>query len=244
MRRCLLIILLFFAGCGGSSSPSVDYKVALDPAFSSLSLQGRNMSLRAFTIELLEAIGKEQNVKIAIYDRSWDNLLWGLQNRDFNGIVSTMQPYLFYEKLYDFSQIYLMTGPTLVVPAAANIESLADMNGKEVAIQRGSNTALILEKYPGIIQRTYDSVPQSLIDVATGAIDGTVLDILTAAAYCRDLHQGMLKIALPPLNAEGLRLVSLHGQSPELIRLFNNGLKKLQENGEYSKLVQKWGLGE
>jgi polar amino acid transport system substrate-binding protein len=243
MGRWLLSLLILFAACGNSSQ-SYDYAVAFDPAWHALELPGREASIRAFSIELIEEIAKVQNVKIALFDRSWDNLMFGLQKKEYNAILSTMQPYLFYEKLYNFSNPYLLIGPTLVIPTAGQVRSLDDLSGKEIAILRDSPTALILEKYPGIIQRTYDTTPQMLSDVASGALDGAVIDILTAKAFCSDLFQGKLKIAFPPLTQEGIRMVAIHDEAQDLIATFNKGLQKLKENGTYDKLMQKWNLSE
>jgi ABC-type amino acid transport substrate-binding protein len=240
MKWILPLLLLFF-GCG-SSSKSYDYAVAFDPSWHALQLPGREAALRAFSIDLIEAINKEENIQIALFEKSWDNLMYGLQKGEYQGILSNMQPYLFYEKLYDFSQPYLLTGPTVVVPIATQVSSLDEFSGKEIAIQRDSPAALILEKYPGIIQRSYDSITQALNDVANGVVDGAVIDILTAEAFCNDLFQERLKIAFPPLTQEGIRIVALHKQADALITTFNRGLKRLKENGTYDQLARKWNL--
>lgn len=243
MKKCLVSILLFLCSCGSSGSKP-DFRIALDPQWYALELPDRKSAIQAFSVELIEAIAKEKNLRIELYDRSWDNLVYGLTDQQYEGILSTMQPYLFYEKMYDFSDLYLPTGPTLVIPASIDIKSLDSMAGKEIAIQRNSNTALILEKHPGIIQRTYDSIPAALVDVANGTVDGAMVDILTAYAYCTDLFQGRLKIALPPLTHAGVRLVTLHNKSPRLISAFNDGLQSLKENGTFDKLAKKWNLIE
>lgn len=245
MWRSLLILLgmFFFTSCG-SNSPTSDFRIAMDPEWNTLQLPERQAALQAFSTELIEAIAKEQKTRFVLYDRSWDNLVQGLKENKYDGILSLMQPYLFYEKMYDFSDICLHTGPTLVVPISANIKSLEDLNGKEVAVQQNSNAALMLEKYPEILQRTYSSVPQAFNDLLRGSIDGVMVDILTAAAYCSDLYQGKLKIAFPPLTQEGIRLVTLHDKSPEAIQIFNEGLRALKEKGTYAKLTKKWNLIE
>ncbi len=241
--RWVALLLLFCASCGGGSS-TYDYRIALDPEWTSLDLPGRETNIRAFSVELIEEIAKIKNVRVGIYGRNWENIMWGLQNEDYEGILSSMQPYLFYEKLYDFSGQYLLTGPTVVVPMKTQAKSLDDFNGKEIAVIQGSKSSLILEKYPGIIQRTYATAAQALLDISNGIIDGAVIDILTAEAYCLDLYKGMLKVAFPPLTPEGIRLVSLHGKSPKLIKLFDEGLKELKESGKYAELARKWNLAE
>lgn len=243
MRRLLPLFLLLLACCGKKPS-GYDFKVAFDPEWYSVEIPGRETMLSAFTSELVEAIGKEENLKIGVYQRSWSNLMLGLQENEYQAICTPMQPYVFYEKLYLFSSIYLPTGPVLVVGAQSKIDSLSQMAGQEVGILRGSSYSLILEKYPNIIQRTYDSVQTALNDVKENVIEAVVLDILSAEAYTSDLFAGQLKISSSPLTQEGIRLVGLRGKSEKLIHDFDRGLSRLKANGTYNKIAKKWGLSE
>ncbi|HEX2579597.1 MAG TPA: transporter substrate-binding domain-containing protein [Rhabdochlamydiaceae bacterium] len=242
-RAIVTLGCLFFFSCGGSKA-DYDYTVAFDPAWYGLSLSGREADLTAFTTELLMEIGKLEKVNIGVYERSWSNLMYALQEGECDAICSTMQPYLFYEKLYRFSNLYLMTGPVLVIRAKSPAKPLEKLNGDIIGILRESNGVLILEKYPGIIQRTYDSVPKALIDTTKSEIDGTLVDILSAESYTRDLFQGQLKIATPPLTQEGFRVLSLKNHKPEFTRIFDRGLARLKSDGTYAALAKKWRLAE
>ncbi len=239
MRRLFSLFLLVLFSCG--SSTSYDYKIALDPEWYALGLPGREASIRTFSLELVAEIAKKKKVKIAVLDRNWDNLMLGLHDRDYDAVLTNLRPYLFYEKLYDFSAIYLETGPTIVVPINMRAKKPDDFAGKEIAVMGNVD---ILQKYPGIIMRMYDSVAKALNDTANGVIDGTVTDLLTAEAYCRDLYQGKLKIAFPPFEHEGLRLIAIKDGSDKLIRIFNEGLKELHKNGKYDELLRKWNLAQ
>ena len=221
----------------------MNYKIALDPAWYSVEMPGKESALTAFSSELIVAIGEKENIKIEVFQNSWNNLMFGLQKNEYQAICSPMQPYLFYEKLYLFSDIYLETGPVIVVQESSAINNLVELSGLEVGILRGSANALILEKYPDILQRTYDSVPAALNDLKTGNLQAVILDILTAEAFTTDIYRGELKIASSPLVQEGIRLVGLHENSEKLIQKFNQGLARLKKDGTYAKIAKKWGLG-
>lgn len=244
MRRLAIYFLIFLFSACGSSTSSYEYSIAFDPTWRTLDVGGREIPLRAFTMDVIQEVAKHEKLNIRLFERGWNSLMPALQNEDCDAILTTMQPYLFYEKLYDFSDIYLATGPTLVVLASSDVQSLEQMDGSIIGIQRDSSSALILEKYSGIIQRSYDTVPQALLDVTTGKIDGAMVDILTAHAFCNDLFQGQLKIVMPPLSNEGIRLVTLHDRAPRLIEAFNHALKKMQSDGTYAELTKKWNLSE
>jgi polar amino acid transport system substrate-binding protein len=239
-----LVCCIFFLSCGGKKPADFDYIIAFDPMWYSMQAPGREADLTAFTTELFVEIGKIEKVTIGVFQRSWSNLMYALQESECDAICSTMQPYLFYEKLYNFSHLYLMTGPVLVSPIKAPVKSLDKLGGDIIGIQRDSNMAIILEKYPRIIQRTYESIQQALIDTTKGEIDGALVDILSAEAFTRDLFQDQLKIASPPLTQEGIRLLAMKNHKPELIRIFDRGLARLKADGTYSALAKKWRLAE
>jgi len=241
-RIVFIFFLLVCASCGKKATSGYGAKVALDPGWSTLNLPGRENNVTAFSLELIEAIGKEEKLSIGIYERSWDNLLLGLKQKDYEAICTTAQPQLFHEKTYVFSDLYLATGPVLVVPIGRSLSSLEELAGKDLAVLTVSTQ--FLELHPQIIQHPYNSVQQAFSALLAGEMDAALVDILTAQAFVRDLYAGELKITSHPLTNDGIRLMGLKDQNDSLIKTFNAGLARLKEGGTYQKLSQKWGLSE
>jgi polar amino acid transport system substrate-binding protein len=244
MGRILSFLALLFSLFSCSSSTNGGRKVGVDANWYPLSFDNRTHNVTAFSTELLGQIGKAEKIPFVKVTVNWDNLMDGLKNDEYEAILTSMPPYIFNEKLFDFSAIYLPLGPVLVVPAGSMITGLNHLNGKEIAVISGSTSALILQESAGVLIREYDSIPNALNAVVEGTVDGAMIDVLSAVAYCNDLYQGKLKVATEPLNDEGLRLVTKHGAAPDLIRGFNEGLAKLRKNGTYDALLKKWNLAE
>jgi len=237
----LTLLLCLFSSCqnGGTSR-----RVGVDPSWYPLELGARENSVNAFSTDLLTEIGKVEKIPFMKVTMSWDNLMEGLQKDQYEAILSSMPPYIFNEKFFDYSEIYLYLGPVLVVPIDSKINDLEKLSGKEIAVISGSSNALTLERSPGVLIRNYDSIPKALNAILDGTIDGALIDVLSAVAYCGDLYQGKLKISTPPLNEEGLRLITKKGAASDLIKGFNKGLEKLKRDGAYAKLLEKWNLKE
>ncbi len=242
VQTLLLLVLLVLVGCGGSSNGG--RRVGVDASWYPLQFGTRDNSVTAFSTELMTMIGGVEKIPFVKVNVNWDDLMEGLQKDRYEAILTSMPPYIFNEKLFDFSDIYLPLGPVLVVAANSKINSIDNLSGKEIAVISGSTSALILEKSTGVLIRYYDSIPIALNDILAQTVDGAMVDVLTAVAYCRDLFQGQLKIVTPPLNEEGLRLVTKHNAAPDLIKGFNAGLQKMKKDGSYDKLLEKWGLQE
>lgn len=238
----LILSLLTLFGCGRSSSSA--RRIGVDPTWYPLEFGVRNNNVTAFSTELLADIGNIEKISFEKVSVNWNNLMEGLQKGEYEAILSSKTPQIFNSSLFDFSDIYLPLGPVLVVPVQSKINSLDQLNGKKIAVISGSNTALILEKSEGVLIEYYNSIPRALNDILINTIDGALIDILTATAFCSDLYQGELKIATPPLNDEGLRLIAKHQDSSDLIKRFNKGLVRMKKDGSYTKLLDKWGLQE
>lgn len=242
MKTILSLLLIFFTVACSSSKEENAYKIARDPSWYPLNFMGKGPSVLGFSDDLISAIAQEEDIGIQQYLSSWSSIEDGLNQRRWDGILSSIPEILSFKDRYSFSEPYLKLGPVLIVLNNSSITSLDEMEGKEVGIQTGSSNVTFLEKYPSIIIKPYDSIAESLEDLLAQKINGVLMPILPAQSYVRDLYQGELKIVTEPLSEEALRLVTLHDEYPELIGAFNSGLKKLKENGQYDQLLKKWKL--
>lgn len=236
------ILLLTLIGCGKSAHET--RRVGVDPGWFPMEFGIRDKNVTAFSAELLMDTGKIEKLPFQKVHASWIDLLDGLQRGSYEVILTSKTPYIFNRNQFDFSDVYLPLGPVLVVPKDSKINSIHQLNGKKIGVIAGSNMALILEKSEGVLIVDYMSIPVALNDVLLEAIDGALVDVLTATAFCRDLYQNTLKIATPPLNDEGLRMVAVHGKASDLIKGFNAGLSRMKADGTYGKLLEKWDLPE
>jgi polar amino acid transport system substrate-binding protein len=232
--------LTLFLSCTGSSSKT--FRIAIDPSWYPLPLMGQEKYVLGFSTDLLQEIVRIENIPVATITSSWNTLLWGLQEEHYEGMLSSLVPQLFNKKDYDFSELYLPTGLVLVVPIDSTVRSMDELKGKEIAFSPGSSGEDILAKYPGIIIRSYDAIPNVLADIVNGNVDGALIENLIANAYIKDVYAAQLKVATRPLTPAGLRLVTLHGKEERLQSAFNSGLEKLKKNGKYQELLKKWSL--
>lgn len=243
-RRLLFLLLLplfLFTSCSKEKKHS-GYLIGIDPSWYPLQVMGQEKNLFAFSLELLMEIAKEEHLPVAIFQMSWDNLILDLRKEKYEGILSSVRPYAFNSKEFSFSDIYLKTGPVLIVPLSSPWEGLDQIKGKQIGVMQGSSATLFLQKYPGIILHSYDSIPALLDAISNQDVPVGVLDILIAQKYVSNLYANKLKLASSPLTEEGLRLLTLFGHSPLLIKKFNQGLAALKMDGRYKKIQDKWGL--
>lgn len=241
MRKLLILVCLaILASCGTSKSST--YVIGIDPQWYPLELLGIEDNVLAFSIELLVEISKREKLPLAMITKSWDNLVEDLDKKQYDAMLSSMQPYTFFEKTYSFSNLYLKTGPVVVVPKTSKIRSAEDLQSKEVGVVIGSTSTILLQKIPGIILQSFTSIPLTLEGIRLEKVQAGAVPILVAQRFVTDLYANVLRITTPPLDDEGLRLITLHKAQPKLLDRFNRGLMKLKKEGTYDKLLAKWGL--
>ncbi len=239
-RICtFLIIAMILVSCGTSGKT---YRIGIDPSWYPASLGGKEANIYAFSNELLRAISYEEGVFFETVTMGWDNLIPGLKEKKYEGILNSMTPRVYLEKSYTFSEPFVHIGPVLVVKAGMKVSSIKQFKGKEIGVDSIANEALLIDKYPGVVVHYYDTIPEGLDEILTESLDGILMGYLQATSYIRDLYYGQVKIATPPLNDAGLRLLTINGDNKELIEVFNHGLEKLRDIGTYEKLLKKWEL--
>jgi len=239
--KMVFFFLILLYGCTGSSLKN--YEIGVDPSWYPLNFQGRDPMVLGFSTELLQKVTEEEHLTLSLLSTNWDTLFSGLKEQKYQAILSSLYPYTFYQDQYDFSELYLAIGPVLLVKTSSLAKDLHDLQEKEVGILEGSTHALLLEKDPSILIRTFTSPPELLNALVQEQVDAALLPILLAEAYLQDLYQGKIHIISEPLTKEGLRLIALKGKAGELIHAFNQTLSSMQKTKEYEKLLAKWQLG-
>lgn len=244
MKRVLLFFLLFFfAGCGTSNKSSLGpYSIGRDPSWFPLRLEQMAVNINGFTNGLVQELAKVEHKDFRLVDVGWNQLFEGLEKEDYAGIFTSLPVNDLTKERYTFSNPFLLLGPVLVVPISSNARSLADLEGGIVGAYQYDDSVLIVQKYPSIIISLYQNFNEALEDVVNGNMDGALVPILEAQALIDNLYANELKIATPPLDNKGLRLITLKGKHSSLIQHFNMGLKKLENMSSYHALRLKFGV--
>lgn len=250
------VLALIIAGimglrsCGGPGETRSKnlYFVGRDPTFYPLQLGGKEKSFLAFTNDLFDAIATQEGIRIEWIDTSGPLLLSGLENGHYDAIVTTLRPNIVNEERYDFSELYFDLGPVLIVPKNSSLKAFKDMQGHTIGINSGLSLIFNAVRETGaniysLTFVTYDTNNKALEAVSKGQIDAAIIPAVPAYSLIQSFYSGILKIVTPPLTDEGLRLVALNNpRSEHLIKLFDQAVKKLDQDGIYKKLIEKWNL--
>lgn len=242
----LIVFLIIFSAYRlfnfAATSPNT-FKVGMDSTWYPLDLYGKEYTMTAFTTDLLNAIARDQNLKLEVVRTSHTRLLELLEDDIVDGILTPLVPEKDLENQFYFSDPYYRFGAVIVVRKDSDIRSLQELGKGRLGINRHSP---ILYRLPGDFHAAvvpYDNFLMTLSALADKKVDAVVVDQLLYFLYFGSLYRDQMKVATLPLTNEGLRLMTLkERQAKFFIEKFNEGLKRLKENNSYDRLLQKWDI--
>lgn len=240
----IIFLLLLFRGCGSSAAHHRGtYTLARGDRFDNINLMGKDRNLTAFLDELISSIAVAEKMKFLLSVIPSNNLIRHLESQQVDGVFTFMAPTPLLEHSLVFSEPIFLIGPVLVVPENSPYDTWEELKYKIIGINSQSVTLLELEKDSTLQLRLYDNMLSALADLDAHRIDGVILPALQAYIYTGTFYPGRLKVATSSLTNEGLRLVALKNRRGEkLVELFDQGLNRFKESGEYDQLIDRWAL--
>lgn len=241
-RRQFLLSCFAVLGLGAVSAHAQDVlRVGTDATFPPMEyVEGGKRT--GFDIELVEAVGKVLNKRIEWVDIDFKGLIPGLISKRFDMAVSAIYITDERKKVVDFTDTYYAGGLVAMVKEGnTGIKTLADLNGKKVAVQVGTKSVSYLAANHPQVQLVEVEKNQEMFNlVEIGRADAAVTGKPAAFQYVRT--RGGQRVLEQQITTEEYGM-ALRKDSPELTRSVNGALAKLKADGTYAQIVKKWFSG-
>jgi polar amino acid transport system substrate-binding protein len=130
-----------------------------------------------------------------------------------------------------------ITSALTVGELRSQIDGVNDLYGKTVGTTEGSTSSQFLTTQ-SINHKTFDTLDALFEAIEGGELDAVVHDAPLLAYYVKTRGQGKFRIAGRVFNPE--KYGFLFPQRSKKRERFDQGLLKLRETGEYSKIQSKW----
>lgn len=197
-----------------------------------------------FDMDISQAIADKLGVKLEIKNMAFGSLEEAVKTGMINFTAAGMNPTPDREKVVDFSQIYFNTKQVLVVKDGNNsINSINDLKGKTLGVQLGTTSEAAAKTVPGVKQvKSLDKVDELMLEVKNGRLDGVVVENVVAGSYMK--VGGLKMVEIPELNKDGELgiAIAVKKGDAELLKVVNDTINEMRSNGQYDKLLEKWGM--
>lgn len=237
-----------FAGCGSGDKAASGEKpkkivAGLDDTFAPMGFRDDKGEITGFDVDMAKAISKEIGVEIEFKPIDWNSketeLASGRIDCIWNGFTKTPER----EEKMDFTKPYMHNDQIYVVLKDSPIQSADELTGKNVCGQEGSTGEAAINKQPELKNsfaqfKLYPDFTSCYMDLDAGRMDAVVVDSVLADYYMQKTN-GKYR-ALPGKVASESFVVAVKKGNTDLVNLLNDGMKKVIDSGEASKISQKW----
>ena len=246
-----LAMALSLAACGGSDTDSdlayVKDKGTLvvgmtDFAPMDYKTEGSDQWI-GFDADMARAFGEHLGVVVEFVEINWDNKAMELETKAIDVVWNGMTLTEEVKKLMSCSEPYCLNGQVVVVPAdqAANYQTTESLSALRFAVENGSAGAEQLDAL-GISYTAMDTQAKALMEVASGASDACVIDLLMAGAMIGEGTSYPDLAYTVQLNSEeygvGFRVGS------DLVETFNSFWKEAYDAGTVMEVAETYGVQE
>ncbi len=237
-RNLLGLVAAFTFAVGGAVHAQGALRVGTDATFPPFEYT-ENGKRVGFDVELIEAIAKVMNRPVEWTEIDFKGLIPGLLAKRFDVAASAIYITDERRKVVDFTDPYYPGGLVIMTKKGDTaIKSVDDLKGKKVTVQVGTKSVGYLkDNYPAVERVEVEKNQEMFQLVEVGRADAAVTGKPAAKLYAR--ARGTLQVVDKQLTIEEYGF-ALRKEDAELIRQFNDALKKLKADGTYDKLVAKY----
>ena len=245
-RRSVLLVatlLTIALPCAAASLKEVRAKGQLSFAMSGqyppFNFVDANNQLTGFDVAVCSDIAKRLGVTPKPLSTAWDGIIAGLLAGKYDLICGSMAITPKRLEAIDFSAPYYRSGAQLFVRRGSPITSVAELAGKKVGVTLGTTyEKWVRGNVPGAEVRTYKGVPQMILEVANGRLDGFITDRIVGAMAISD--KGAPIQLVGKLLYEERMGIALSKGHPQLRAAIDSALKAMQQDGTYHDISMKW----
>jgi polar amino acid transport system substrate-binding protein len=202
----------------------------------------KNGKPAGFDIDLANELAKELNLKPDIINGDFNSIQNGKLLNDGTCDVAIAGLTITGERarVLDFSSPYFDAAQAMVVKQGSGVNSLADLSGLRIGVQKGTTGELyVTDHAPSdatiVAYKTASDIDSALRngDIVAGVYDNTVVGDVVS-------RNPSFQVAAQFATGEQYGMAVKKNGSVDLLRFINNMLAALKTNGGYDTIYQKW----
>ena len=217
--------------------------VGLDDEFPPMGFRDENNEIVGFDIDLAKAAAEKLGSEIEFQPIDWDTKELELENGNidliWNGLTITDER----TAAMDFTMPYLKNKQIIIVKNDSEIQSKADLTGKNIGVQAGSSALDAVEgdeMYADLGEvNSYDTNILAFTDLDIQRVDAVVADEIVARYYLANNENDFRVIEDGNFGDEVYGVAAKKGNT-ELISALQAALDSLSADGTAAEISIKW----
>jgi polar amino acid transport system substrate-binding protein len=192
-----------------------------------------------YDVDLAQLLAKSLGVKANIVNVTADNRIPYLQTGKVDAVFCNFTITGQRAQAVDFTIPYVISGEGILVRKSAHINGPSDLNGKTVAVTKGSTNAQeVATVAPHAVVQAYNDDTSAMQAVKTGQADAFIEDLnfLTYQAS----QNSSLDVLKTTLGAKEYNGWGVKKGDKALLDYLNSFLRRATEDGQSLTLFKKW----
>ena len=246
LMSCLLVFGGMFIPVTKANAADV-VRVGTNAEFPPFEYIGDDGKPDGFDMAVIKAIGEAEGFEVEVTNMEFKSLVASLSTGALDAVIAGMTVTPDRQKTVDFSDSYYTARQCIILPSDNDsIKGLADLNGKKIGVQEGTTGDLLctpaddnetITDSSTTVQR-FKKGTDAVVSLKNGGLDAVVIDQNPAQNFV-DRSEGSLKLIEDDTSTEQYAIAVAKGND-ELLTKINAGLKKIQEDGTFDKLVAEY----
>jgi len=215
--------------------------VASSATYAPFAFENKDKQIVGFDIDIINAIAKQQALKIKIVNTPWSGIFAALNNGDVDLVISGVTINDKRKQSYDFSPPYFIAHQLIAVPKSSTATTLKSLAGKKIAVVNASTADDVASREFGKTNpniRRFESTPLIISELAGGGVDAAIGDN-GVIAYRVSQNADLKTIEDPSFPEEGFGIVVKKGDKAMQDKLAA-GLAAIRADGSYAQIYKKW----
>ena len=192
-------------------------------------------------MKMCKQIADKLGVPMEVQDMGFSALLSSVTSGKVDLAVGGVSPTPEREKAMAFSDIYLPTEQKLLVRKKDQhtYKSMSDLQGKVIGAEKSTTQEATAQKIAGAQAIGLSSVPDAVLQLKNGKLDGIVLEGVVTKQYLIFNDD----LALADVQFDGAKKVSavaLQKGNDDVVKIINEVIKQDTESGQFEKWVDEY----
>lgn len=226
-----------------SDDSSSVLRVATDGAFAPFNYTQADGTLAGFDIDLANALCAKLNKTCQISAHEWDGIIPALKADKYDAIIGAMAVTEERKTQVDFSDVYFSSPLVFVAKNDASFDPTNQvlLDNSTIGVQRATTAyEWISQNHPKADIKSYDTLDNSLADLAAGRVDAALADKMAVISWLNADKSRPFAIKGDDINVGDDVAIAVNKNTPDLLAKLNDALGQLRTDGTYDKLVVQY----
>lgn len=224
-----------------ASAQGRELVVASSATYAPFAFENKDKQIVGFDIDIINAVAKQQGLKIKVVNTPWSGIFAALNNGDVDLVISGVTINDKRKQSYDFSPPYFIAHQLIAVPKTSSATTLKSLAGKKIAVVNASTADDVASREFGKTNpniRRFESTPLIISELAGGGVDAAIGDN-GVIAYRVSQNPELKTVEDPSFPEEGFGIVVKKGDKAMQDKL-TAGLAAIRADGSYNTIYKKW----